>query len=567
MPAAGALFDAATQTQTRRIFRPRLIGSSRLHTKHKNLAYSSPYRTGWTLGRLGLSLQEAGTHEKDRDLSTGTERAAEPIAAVPTGARFLAVFPSIMLPMFLAVTDSTIVASALPQIAATIGDVERVSWIVVGYLLANTVAAPVYGYLGDTFGRRALMVAALVLFIVASILCAISPSVLLLTGARVLQGLGGGGLMSLSQALIGEAVPPRQRGHYQGYLSAVVTASSAFGPVAGGFLTQTFGWRSVFLVNVPLGLIAIAMTFRLPSRRAERQTNWSFDWGGLLFFSVFIVPVLLALERMQQFEVGSLPGVLLLIAVSAGSLVTLVFWERRQSAPLIPISLLRQRPIWMADGMAVFHGAALTALVAFLPIYMRVVRGATAAETGMLLLPVTAGLSMGSLVVGRIVTRTGYTMLFPSLGLPVATALFLIFVFAVGSLTYWQIVGLLTLTAISMGTVMGVVQVTVQGTAGARLLGAGAASVQLSRSVGAAIGTATLGTILFASLSGVDPEASRLFGTLLDHGPEALSNLEPARRDLLTGEIAHAFRSAFLILPIFTALGAVLAWFQPVRRV
>lgn len=489
------------------------------------------------------------------------------MVAIATGARFLAVFPSIMLPMFLAVTDSTIVASALPQIAATIGDVERISWIVVGYLLANTVAAPVYGYLGDTFGRRALMVAALVLFILASILCAISPTVLLLTGSRVLQGLGGGGLMSLSQALIGEAVPPRQRGHYQGYLSAVVTASSAFGPVAGGFLTQTFGWRSVFLVNVPLGLIAIVMTFRLPARRVERQRNWSFDWGGLVFFAAFIVPILLALERLQQFDAGSIPGVVLLTAVSIVSLLVLVFWERRHDAPLIPITLLRQRTIWMADGMAVFHGAALTALVAFLPIYMRVVRDASAAETGMLLLPVTAGLSLGSLVIGRFVTRTGYTMIFPSFGLPVSTALFLVFVFAVGSLSYWQIVGLLTLTAMSMGTVMGVVQVTVQGAAGARLLGAGAASVQLSRSVGAALGTAAMGTILFASLSTVDPEASRLFGLLLDHGPEALSGFDPARRDLLTGEIAHAFRAAFLILPIFTTIGAVLAWFQPVRRV
>jgi MFS family permease len=190
------------------------------------------------------------------------------------------------------------------------------------------------------------MVIALVLFIVASVLCAIAPTVLLLAAARVLQGLGGGGLMALSQALVGEAVPPRQRGHYQGYLSAVVTASSAFGPVAGGFLTEQFGWQSVFLVNVPLGLLALVLTFRLPSVRVARQAAFQFDWGGLVFFTAFIVPILLALERLQQFDRSAVPTIAALIALSLASLVTLLILENRQASPLIPIVLLRQKAIW-----------------------------------------------------------------------------------------------------------------------------------------------------------------------------------------------------------------------------
>ena len=162
-------------------------------------------------------------------------------AAEPTGSLFLKVFPSIMLPMFLAVADQTIVATALPSIASGLGDIERASWVIVSYLIANTIAAPVYGRLGDTYGRRLIMIAALAIFMAGSVFCALSPSIEILTAARVLQGFGGGGLMTLSQALIGETVPPRERGRYQGYLAGVSVTSSTFGPAAGGYLTQGFG--------------------------------------------------------------------------------------------------------------------------------------------------------------------------------------------------------------------------------------------------------------------------------------------------------------------------------------
>ena len=158
-----------------------------------------------------------------------------------------------MLPMFLAVADQTIVATALPAIASSLGEIERASWVVVSYLIANTIAAPVYGRLGDTFGRRLMMFVALALFMVGSVLCALAPNIELLTAFRVLQGFGGGGLMTLSQALIGEAIPPRERGRYQGYLAGIAVSSNTFGPVAGGYLTQAFGWQSIFLINIPLG--------------------------------------------------------------------------------------------------------------------------------------------------------------------------------------------------------------------------------------------------------------------------------------------------------------------------
>ena len=185
-----------------------------------------------------------------------------------------------MLPMFLAVVDQTIVATALPAIAASLGSVERVSWVVVAYLVAGTIAAPVYGQLRDVYGGKRMMFVALGIFLgrVAAVRRR-AVSIEMLAVARILQGLGGGGLMTLSQALIGETVPPRERARYQGYLAGVMVTSSTFGPVVGGLLTQHFGWRSVFLVNLPLGLIAVLLTLRLEPR-AVRDQPWTFDAHG-----------------------------------------------------------------------------------------------------------------------------------------------------------------------------------------------------------------------------------------------------------------------------------------------
>ena len=261
------------------------------------------------------------------------------------GRLFLSVFPSIMLPMFLAVVDQTIVATALPNIAASLGGVERISWVVVAYLLAATIAAPVYGQLRDVWGGKRMMFVALGIFLLASLACAASTSVEMLSFARVLQGLGGGGLMTLSQALIGEAIPPRERARFQGYLAGVAVSSSTFGPIVGGLLTQHFGWRSIFLVNLPLGLLAVFMTLRLEPREPRAQA-WTFDTMGLVLFVAFITPLLLALQQAQRMSMSALPSFLVLATVGAVALVALVMRERRAPYPLLPIHLLRQATIW-----------------------------------------------------------------------------------------------------------------------------------------------------------------------------------------------------------------------------
>jgi EmrB/QacA subfamily drug resistance transporter len=477
---------------------------------------------------------------------------------------FLAVFPSIMLPMFLAVLDQTIVATALPSIAASTGEVERASWVVVSYLIASTIAAPIYGRLGDSFGRRRLMFGALLVFIVASLLCAASTTVILLTLARVLQGLGGGGLMTLSQALVGEAFPPRERARYQGYLAAVAVCANTFGPVAGGYLTEHFGWQSVFLVNVPFGLLAMWLTTKLENRIPDKP-NWTPDPLGLLFFTLFVTMSLLALEQAQHMEMSALPlaGLLLAIGLLAGGL--LVRQEMRAPSPLIPLTLLRRPTIWRSDALAACHGAALVSLITFLPIYLQVVRGHSPGQTGVLLVPLTIGIFTGSLVTGRLVSKTGRTTIFPAFGLVLVTINIVVLALWAQNIGTTGLAWLLLWNGLFMGTVMGVVQVTVQSESGPVKLGEAAASVQFSRSVGAAFGTAIVTAVLFAALSLKNPEAARAFTTMVEHG--GASALAPGQLAAVQSDIADAFRAAFLSIAGFTAIGIVLAMSIPLRRI
>ena len=502
-------------------------------------------------------------------MSNGPEDQSERLTApsTPQYAGFLTVFPSIMLPMFLAVVDQTIVATALPAIAAATGDVERASWIVVGYLIASTIAAPIYGGLGDAFGRRSLMFVALGVFIVASIGCALAPTIELLTLGRVVQGLGGGGLMTLSQALIGESMPPRDRARYQGYLAAVAVSANTFGPVAGGYLTQHFGWESIFLVNVPIGLVAVVLTMRLPRRKAHEQHHWRADPYGLLLFTVTVAAILLALEQAQHVSLASLPLAGGLFVLGLLALAALIRQENRTPSPLIPIGLLRMPAIWRSDAMAAFHGAALVSLITFLPVYLVVVRGQSPSETGLLLVPLTIGIGAGSLITGRLVSRTGRTALFPSFGLGILTASLIVLGIWAATLGTSALAALLLWIGLFMGTVMGVVQVTVQSASGPQHLGEAAASVQFSRSMGAAFGTALVAFVLFAFLSIKNPEAARVFAEMVERAGDAHSALAGPHAAAMQADITTAFQAAFLLIAAFTGCGFVLALGHPMRRI
>ena len=316
---------------------------------------------------------------------------------------FLTLFASIMLPMFLAIVDQTIVAAALPAIAGDLGSVERVSWVVIAYLVATTISAPVYGRLGDHLGRRSMMLVALTIMVCASILCGLARNIEMLTAARVLQGFGGGGLLTLSQALIGEVLPPRDRARYQGILATVGVGSSAFGAVIGGLLTEYLGWRS-------------------SSSSACRSACWRSSWcAGCRYGRIGpAVPLRLCrscslcrlhrlvarhaaqsadARRERRAAGGAAPG-----DERRGVRPARLVGEAGVE-PAAADSLLRRPAIWRSDALATCHGAVLVSLLTFLPIYLRVVHGAAADKIGLFLFPVAGGVSLGSMTTGWLVGR------------------------------------------------------------------------------------------------------------------------------------------------------------------
>jgi MFS family permease len=469
-----------------------------------------------------------------------------------------------MLPMFLASVDSTIVAAALPAIAAEMGEVERVSWVVVAFLVAATIAAPVYGKLGDVVGRRRMLLVALGMNLVAYGICASATSVTMLVFARVLHGFGAGGLMTLAHALIGESVPPRERGRYQGYNASVYVSASMFGPVAGGWLTQHWGWQAVFLVNVPLCLLAIALAFRLKPGAPAPGGRLHFDFLGVVLFALFIAPALLALEQARHFELSAIPSVIGLLALAGVALMLLLRQERRATSPLLPLQLLKQSAVWRTDALAGASGAAIVALITFLPIYLSVVRGVQPGEIGLLMLPLTALTAVGSLMTGQIIARTGYTAIVPSIGQALCATLVVGLAMFGHGLSNTQLSFLLGGIALCSGTAMPVVQVTLQLLAGPKQLGAASASVQFSRSIGSAVGTAIVSAVLFATLAAMDGEVAALFGRIVQEGRSAL----PVGREAVAqAEIREAFRYAFLTVAGLSAIASALAWSIPLRKI
>jgi MFS family permease len=495
---------------------------------------------------------------------TPADQAIEPHLPPPRRL-FITVVPPIVLPVFLAAADGTIVATALPAIAASFGEVEMLSWVVVANLIAGTVAAPAYGRLADLFGRRRIMVLSLSLFMLASLLCALAPSFPLLLAARVVQGLGAGGLMTLAQALLGEIVPPRERGNYQGYLSACIVAGSTFGPVAGGFITQLWGWHAVFLTYLPLGAIAIGLVMRLP-KGVPGGARGALDIPGMVLLTVFIVPLLMAVSQLQRLEPAMLSRLGGLAALAGVGLAALLWQQRRARSPLLALPLLRHPAFWRSDVMAACSGASLTAMMTFLPIYLQVVTGATPAESGLMLIPLTGAVSSGSVITGWLISRTGRTAVIPMIGLGITALTLIGLAIWAPQLSRIQLSWVLALGGVCQGSSMITAQITVQLVVGTRQLGTAAASVQLSRSLGSAFGAATAGAVLFGILSAMDPQAAALFFDMVRRGPAVLSALPADQQMFVQAEIAAAFRGVFLTVACFSITTVIMAAGLPARR-
>ncbi|MBL8534420.1 MAG: MFS transporter [Betaproteobacteria bacterium] len=462
------------------------------------------------------------------------------LSAGPAGTRqFLRLFTSVMLPMFLAAVDQTLLATATPRIAQELGGLRDTSWIAVAYLLAAAATTPLYGRLGDRFGRREMLLVALSVFTVGSVACAAAQTLTMLVAARVVQGLGAGGLMTLSQALIGELVTPRERARFQGYFAAMFSLASIGGPVIGGFVVSHASWRWLFLANLPLGAVAAWRLYALPSARGKIERR-DQDLTGIVLFSGAIVSTLYWLTSAgHRFAWASAES----MAWIAGSLtlaMVLLYHERRLPDPFLPLELLRRPAIGFCALTTALFAASMFAMIFFLPIYLQLGHRTGAAASGAMLLPLTIGMAAGSMGSGRILARTGKPRWIPVCGMTIAASglamLGLLQAGPHGATALGAMVG------IGFGTVMPTMQVTVQTAAGRDRLGAATSIVSLSRSLGAASGTALFGALVFTLMPQTDTARLSHDATLL-----------PAEA------LLPAFHTAFLVIAVIALLGAVAA--------
>ena len=461
--------------------------------------------------------------------------------------QILVIFSALMLGMLLAALDQTIVATALPTIVGELGGLNHLSWVVTAYLLAATVSTPLYGKLGDLYGRKRVFQAAIVIFLVASALAGLSQSMAQLIAFRALQGLGGGGLMVTAQAIIADVVSPRERGRYMGYFGAVFGGAMVAGPLAGGFFTDNLSWRWVFYVNLPLGLAALVVTtFALHASGTRLRHRIDYLGAALLAGGVACM-VLLTTWGGTQYAWRSSTIVGLGVAAVV-LLVAFLLVERRAAEPIIPLELFRNSTFDVSSAVSFIIGFAMFGVISFLPLYLQLVTGASATNSGLLLVPLMFGLLGASTVSGQLISRTGRYKVFPVAGTAIAAAgMWLLSTLTpttgrAVSTAYMVVVG------IGIGLVMQVVVMATQNAVDARHLGIATGTVSFFRSVGGSFGVAAFGAVFSNRLA--TELARRLSPGVLaqlaaGRAGSPTASLSPRALDALPAPVRHGFVEAF----------------------
>ena len=442
--------------------------------------------------------------ENGAEFASPTLASAAPVdpvvaqAVPPTGfdrARFRKLFFAVMLPMFLAAVDQTLLATATPVISRELGGLRETSWLAVAYLLASVVMVPLYGRFGDRFGRRKVLGVAILVFATGSLACGLAPTLFALIAARVLQGLGGGGLMTLSQALIGEVVAPRERARNQTYFAIIFTLASVGGPVIGGLVVHHASWRWLFLINLPLCALAFWRLRALGSDDRMYPATGKPDAAGIALFALLMATGLIWLSSSgNRFAWGSVTS-LALVAATLVLGAALVVVERRAERPFLPVELLRLPAVRYAVLTVLGFASAMFAMVFYLPVYLQLALHSNPAESGLLLLPLTAGIVSGAALTGRIIVRTGRPTAIPSFSLLLAAVS--LCGLALLPTTKPLLIALEVTTGIGLGGVMSVMQIVTQTAAGPARLGAAAATVSLARTLGSSLGASAFGALIY----------------------------------------------------------------------
>ena len=481
----------------------------------------------------------------------------------PTGRALATVFAALMLGMFLAALDQTIVSTALPTIVGQLGGLAHLSWVVTSYLLASTVSTPLYGKLGDMYGRKPVFLAAILIFLAGSMLAGLSQTMGQLIAFRALQGAGAGGLMVGAQAIIADIVPPRERGRYMGLIGSVFAVASVAGPLLGGFFVDQLSWRWIFYVNLPVGVLAIAVVvFKLHLAPARSQHR--IDWLGAALLTPGVSAIILLTTWGGDEYAWTSPTTIGLGVGAVLLLAAFVVQERRAEEPLLPLRLFSSGIFRVASALGFVIGLSMFGAIIFMPLYLQLVFGASPTASGLQMLPLIGGLLVASIASGRIITRVGRYKAFPIAGTAIlAVGMFLLSRLEVDT-PHWVASADMAVVGIGIGLVMQVLVLAVQNDAPPGDIGVATSTATFCRSMGGSFGVAVLGAIFASRLT---DRLERLPGGIGDRfsggvrvDPEQARALPPGIREGFLDAFSGALHGVFLWGLAFTLVAFVLAW-------
>ncbi|MFC9834321.1 MDR family MFS transporter [Rhodococcus sp. NPDC127530] len=476
------------------------------------------------------------------------------------------VFAGLMITMLLASLDQMIFSTALPTIVGELNGVNHMLWVTTAYILASTIMMPVYGKLGDLIGRKGLFIGAISIFIAGSIIGGLAPGMTALIIGRAVQGLGGGGLILLSQAIIADVIPARERGKYMGAMGGVFALASVGGPLLGGWFTESIGWRWAFWINVPLGFLAIAAAVLFLHLPKGRTTKPTIDgWGMALIAVAATCLILFTTWGGNTYAWGS-TVIIGLIVGAVGASIAFVMVERRSAEPIIPLHLFAERNFVLTTVAGLITGIAMFGALAYLPTYLQMVTGKNATEAGLLMIPMMAGLLVASIGSGQVVSKTGRYKWFPIIGtLIVAGALVLLSTLT--PTTSLVVIGCyIALMGVGLGLGMQILILIVQNTFPASEVGTATASNNFFRQIGASLGAAIVGSLFTTRLTNLLAERMPETGTALPRGensltPAILKSLPEPVREVIIGAYNDALTPIFLYMVPLVILAVLLLLF------